>query len=217
MTAEFYLMTTKNLGSFLQSIVNAQAPQKFTTNFLIQLGFKSTSDRLLIQVLKGLSFLDSNGVPTDRYFQFLDKSQSKYILSDAIKEAYADLFQVNIKANELSVADVKNKLKTIFQGKKSEEIFQKMSKTFKELCDNADFTQTANTNIIKQEPKIEIKEEKYPNQNYNIPNYDSQNLSSLVNKSINTELHYNIQIHLPETKEIAVYDAIFESLKKHLL
>ena len=181
MTAEFYLMTTKNLGSFLQSIVNAQAPQKFTTNFLIQLGFKSTSDRLLIQVLKGLSFLDSNGVPTDRYFQFLDKSQSKYILSDAIKEAYADLFQVNIKANELSVADVKNKLKTIFQGKKSEEIFQKMSKTFKELCDNADFTQTANTNIIKQEPKIEIKEEKYPNQNYNIPNYDSQNLSSLVN------------------------------------
>jgi Family of unknown function (DUF5343) len=213
MIAEFYLMTTKNLGSFLQSIANAQAPQKFTSNFLVQLGFKSTSDRLLIQMLKGLSFLDSNGVPTDKYFQFLDKSQSKYILSDAIKEAYADLFQVNIRANELSVADVKNKLKTIFQGKKSEEIFQKMSKTFKGLCENADFTQTSN--IVKQEPKIEIKEEKY--QNYNIPNYDNQNLSALVNKSINTELHYNIQIHLPETKEIAVYDAIFESLKKHLL
>lgn len=30
-------------------------------------------------------------------------------------------------------------------------------------------------------------------------------------------LHYNIQIHLPETTNMAVYDAIFQSLKKHLL
>ena len=30
-------------------------------------------------------------------------------------------------------------------------------------------------------------------------------------------LHYNIQIHLPETTNMAVYDAIFQSLKKHLM
>lgn len=215
MIAEFYLMTTKNLGSFFQAISNAQSPPKFTTNFLIQLGFKSTSDRLLIQMLKGLSFLDSNGVPTDKYFQFLDNSQSKYILSDSIKEAYGDLFQINTKANELSVSEVKNKLKTIFQGKKSDDVLQYMSKTFKGLCDLGDFSQQ--NSIIKQEPKIDIKDDRNFERNYNAPNYDNQNLSALVNKSINTELHYNIQIHLPETKDIAVYDAIFESLKRHLL
>lgn len=215
MIADFYLMTTKNLSSFFQAISNAQAPSKFTTNFLIQLGFKTTSDRLLIRLLKGLTFIDSNGVPTDRYFQFLDKSQSRYILADAIKEAYADLFQINVKANELSDNEVKNKLKTIFQGKRTEEIFQKMSKTFKSLCENADFSQA--NQLLKQEPKIELKEEKFNQNNYNIPNFDNQNLSPLLTKSINTELHYNIQIHLPETKDIAVYDAIFESLKKHLL
>ena len=31
------------------------------------------------------------------------------------------------------------------------------------------------------------------------------------------ELHYNIQIVLPVTRDVAVFDAIFESLKKHLL
>lgn len=31
-----------------------------------------------------------------------------------------------------------------------------------------------------------------------------------------TQLHYNIQIHLPESRDQAVYDAIFKSLKKHL-
>lgn len=29
-------------------------------------------------------------------------------------------------------------------------------------------------------------------------------------------LHYNIQIHLPATKDIEVYNAIFKSLKEHL-
>jgi hypothetical protein len=30
-------------------------------------------------------------------------------------------------------------------------------------------------------------------------------------------LHYNIQIHLPPTKDVEVYNAIFKSLKEHLL
>ena len=30
-------------------------------------------------------------------------------------------------------------------------------------------------------------------------------------------LHYDIQIHLPTTTDIAVYNAIFKSLKEHLL
>ena len=179
MIAEFYLMTTKNLGSFFQTISNAQAPPKFTTKFLEQLGFKSTSDRLLIQMLKGLSFLDSNGVPTERYFQFLDNSQSKYILSDAIKEVYSDLFQINIRANEMSEIEVKNKLKTIFQGKKSDDVLRLIGKTFKGLCELGDFNHSSN--LVKQEPKIEIKEEKHNERTY-IPNYDNQNLSSLVNK-----------------------------------
>jgi hypothetical protein len=215
MIAEFYLMTTKNLGSFLQTIRNAQAPNKFTTKFLEQLGFKSTSDRLFIQMLKGLKFLDGNGVPVDRYFQFLDNSQSNYILADSIKEAYADLFQVNTKANELSENEVKNKLKTILLGKKSDDVLRFTAKTFKGLCALADFSYQ--NNILKQEPKIEFKDERHQNSNFNAPSYDQNNLTPLISKSISTELHYNIQIHLPETKDITVYDAIFESLKKHLL
>jgi hypothetical protein len=30
-------------------------------------------------------------------------------------------------------------------------------------------------------------------------------------------LHYNIQIHLPATKDVEVYNAIFKSLKEHLV
>jgi hypothetical protein len=30
-------------------------------------------------------------------------------------------------------------------------------------------------------------------------------------------LHYNIQIHLPATKDVEVFNVIFKSLKEHLL
>jgi hypothetical protein len=30
-------------------------------------------------------------------------------------------------------------------------------------------------------------------------------------------LHYNIQIHLPATKDVEVYNAIFKSLREHLV
>jgi len=34
---------------------------------------------------------------------------------------------------------------------------------------------------------------------------------------LNTELHYTIQIHLPATKDIEVFNAIFRSLRENLL
>jgi hypothetical protein len=30
------------------------------------------------------------------------------------------------------------------------------------------------------------------------------------------QLHYDIQIHLPESRDPAVFDAIFQALRKHL-
>lgn len=69
-----YLVAAKNLPSFLEAIRTARAPEKFTLRFIEDLGFKSTNDRLFIPVLKGLGFIEDNGVPKRRYFVFLDDS-----------------------------------------------------------------------------------------------------------------------------------------------
>jgi hypothetical protein len=65
-----YLTSVRNLGGILNSIVGAQAPEKFTTRFLKSLDYKSNSDRLVIGVLKGLGFLADDGRPTQRYFEY---------------------------------------------------------------------------------------------------------------------------------------------------
>src|SRR5713101_248490 len=117
-----YLVTTKNLEAFFNAIRGAKAPEHFTNKFLTQLDFSSSNDRLFISVLKGLGFLDDSGAPTQRYYAFLDQGESGKILAEAIREAYGDLFQINIKANQLNVDEVKNKLKTLTLGQKSENV-----------------------------------------------------------------------------------------------
>tara|TARA_B110001454_G_C12723340_1_gene436826 strand:+ start:40515 stop:40916 length:402 start_codon:yes stop_codon:yes gene_type:complete len=122
-----YLITTKNLESFLNAIVAARAPDKFTQKFLESLEFKSTNDRLFIKLLRSLGFLDGNGTPTQRYHDFLDQTQSKTVMAEAVKEAYSDLFNVKKDANTLSAQDVKGKLRTLTQGKKSDDVYNWMA------------------------------------------------------------------------------------------
>ncbi len=94
-----YLTSTKNLEGILNAIKGARAPEKFTQSFLESLEFKSSSDRLYIPILKGLGFLDVDAKPTERYYTFLDQSQSGAVLAEGIKGAYEELFKVNINAH----------------------------------------------------------------------------------------------------------------------
>lgn len=203
-----YLVTTKNLSAFFNAIISAKAPERFTNRFLEQLEFTSSNDRLYIALLKGLGFLDDSGVPTQRYFNFLDQTRSGAILAQAVEEAYADLFALNKRAYEMSAEDVKNKLRTLTQGQKSDHVLTLMSNTFKALCDYAEWNvKEATEATVSQPEKVRHPDQEPRRANAETPMIDSHLAS----------LHYNIQIHLPESRDIAVYDAIFRSLKEHLL
>lgn len=207
-----YLNSTKNLESIINSVINAKAPDKFTTKFLEDLGFKSSNDRLVIGIFKALGLIDDNGQPLQRYYEFLDQTQTKKILALGIQEAYEDLFNLRKDAQTLSNDEIKNKLKTLTQGQKSEKVISLMSMTFRALCDLADWSDGSSAGSISaahdtpgqdQDPPI-TQQESIKAQQYN---YSGGQMN----------LHYNIQIHLPETTNMAVYDAIFQSLKRHLM
>lgn len=202
-----YLTSFKNLKEILAAIQAAQAPKKFTVNFLLGLGYKSTNDRLIIGYLKALGFLGPSGEPTNRYYAFLDQSQAARVLAEAIQETYADLFQVNAKANELSNAEIKNKLKTLTQGQFSDSVLDKMAGSFKSISALADFSSpprvTPSTSVTPEPQKQHQK----PHENTPEGHSSQVHLGGLV---------YNIQLLLPESRDQAVYDALFRSLKEHL-
>jgi hypothetical protein len=158
-----YLTSTKNLEGILNSISGAQAPEKFTTRFLESLDYKTSSDRLVIGVLKSLGFLADDGRPTQRYFEYLDQTQSGRVLAEAVREAYSDLFQVNKNAHGMSRADVLNKFKTLSQGQYSESVLDKMASTFIALAGLADweshrsrqYSREPQSRSLSQRPKWE--------------------------------------------------------------
>lgn len=207
-----YLLKTSSLSDYFNAIQSAKAPDRFTLKFLKDLDFTSSNDRLLIGVLKGLGFIDDSGVPQQRYFDFLDQSNSGRILADAIEEAYSDLFNLRKDAQNMEIPDLRGKFKSLTQGQKSENVISNMAATFSALSQQADWSKPT----AKKQPEISEKKDEdldLEKKEENKANF-SVGLEGLESNKL--QLHYNIQLILPNSRDQAVYDALFSSLMKHL-
>jgi len=204
-----YVQAYGQLGKFFNKISEGQAPEKFTRQHLKDLGFSSSNHRALIPLLKGLGFLTSDGTPTARYMNFLDQSQSKKVLGEAVREAYADIFTLRASPKKSDKALIEGKFKSTFNT--SPTVAQLCASTFLSLLDLSEFVSKAETST-KDETSIgkQNNEEKTAPDVEVITNVDE-------NTNAKPELHYNIQIHLPPSKDIEIYNSIFKSLKEHLL
>lgn len=189
------------LGDFFNKLRDGQAPPLFTQQFLIDLGFKSNKQRAYIPILKALGFLTPDGKPTARYKDYRDHSQSKAIMGEALKEAYADLFLIKENPTSADSAAIEGKFKSYHNA--SDNVAINMRRTFMSLLELADIK-----NSPTKKTAIQDKEESAPTTLEQSPPH------AQLTKT--PGLHYNIQIHLPATKDIEVYNAIFKSLKEHL-
>jgi hypothetical protein len=215
-----YTLKPNAVPAYFDAILDAQAPERFSVKFLENLGFTSTNDRLFIGILKDLGFLNRDGAPQSRYFEFLDRSRSKQVLAAGVREAFADLFGINTKANDLPAIEVKNKLRTLYAGKKTDLVIGNIATTFRALCDYADFSepQTADSYSSSGSPDLQpgrpAQSDAVPQDGRNVAIRDGQ-ISGRGKINV-SGLQYHVNIVLPDTRDQAVYDAIFRSLREHL-
>lgn len=189
------------LSDFFNKIRDAQAPDKFTNQILKDLGFKSNNHRPFIPLMKSLGFLSAEGTPTPRYHDYRNHSLSKKVMGEALKEAYSDIFLIKSHPKSADKELIQGKFKSYHNA--SDNVASLMAKTFYAILALAE--------LDFETPKKKIKE---PEQHKSKPGtpatIKTEKISSLG-------LHYNIQIHLPATKDIEVYNSIFKSLKEHLI
>lgn len=210
-----YLLKTSNLGEFFNTIRAAKAPERFTVKFLKDLDFKSSNDRLLVGVLKGLKFIDDSGVPQQRYFDFLDQSNSGVVLAEAIEEAYSDLFNLRRDAQTMEAQELRGKFKSLTQGQKSDNVINNMVSTFLALCEQAEWGKPKKSKAkSKPAPSDKPDKDAAPTSEEQAVEIETPRVAESVGK---LQLHYNIQLILPSSRDQAVFDALFTSLKKHLL
>jgi hypothetical protein len=195
------------LGEFFGKIRDAQAPDKFGHQNLKDLGYKSNNHRPFIPLMKSLGFLSSEGSPTQRYHEYRNHSKSREIMGEAIKEAYSDIFLIKSNPTEKDKDLVQGKFKSYHNA--SDNVAKLHSNTFYALLDLADLNHNPKPKVVIQD-KQEEKQSLPENKSSDLP-------PSKMLSASKVGLHYNIQIHLPATKDVEVYNAIFKSLKEHLI
>jgi hypothetical protein len=191
--AEKFTYTTvpNSLRGFIKGIPDRSKPDKVTVKYLKQIGFKSSNDATMIKVMKFVGFLDSAGAPNEAYTQYLNKDKGPAVMAECVKNSYADLFKVYPKPHAQSDSALQN----FFRESKglAAKTVNLMAATFKVLCEYADFSKD-NTTPIRA---------------------GGQGVNSGTGPT-GTQIHLNIQVVLPSNAQPAEYDAIFESLAKHL-
>jgi len=205
---ESYVNNVGNLVKFLEAIKTAGIPERITFEFLKTLGFKSSNDRPIISVLKSVGFLDQNGTPTDAYRAFRDPHNGPRVLGRALRTAYSDLYLANTKAHDLPLEKLRGVIAT--KTSKGDGVVKLIAGTFKALAKAADFSGEG-LEPAKDNNK-QLKEEDASHK------ADAREGGAVHARLDDAPMfHYNIQIHLPTTTDVTVYNAIFKSLREHLL
>ncbi len=201
-----YTKAYGQLPDFFSKIREGQAPERFTQQLLKDLGFTSSNHRAFIPILKELGFLSPDGKPTSRYHEYRDYSKSKKVMAEALKEAYSDIFLINAKPTDADKEMVQGKFKSYHNV--SDNVAKYMMNTFYALLGLADLDHLSESKISVAKKQDENKEA----EKISVSKTETLPTPAISHPS----LHYNIQIHLPATKDIEVYNAIFKSLKEHL-
>jgi hypothetical protein len=206
-----YLSTVKNINGIMDAVKRAGVPDRFTYEFLKQLGFGSSGDRPTIPVLKAIGFLTEGGEPTDRYRRFKDPATAGAAMAEGLRDAYSDLFAINTDAQTKSSTELKGMFGRLSD--KGDAVNKKMATTFKALAELGDFSLPAGSAAGAGSSPAPIVAEGVE---ATAESGADDNALSVRNGSAVFSLRHDVHVHLPATTDIAVYNAIFRSLKETL-
>lgn len=203
-----YVVSPGNIDKALTGIKSAAVPEKVSQDFVKTiLKITGSSGDQMTSFLKKLGLANPDGSPNDIYKRFRNPPSSGAAIASAIKYAYAPLYKRNEFMHELSDADL---LGLIIEetGLSHDAPAAKLTAScIKHLKAFADFnTKSEQQRIALAKPEGEeaIRPPPAP------PQTDT-------GRSLGLNLGYTINLNLPATADPEVFDAIFKSLKEHLL
>ncbi len=201
------MVNVGTLKKALDKIKEAATPERFTTDYLSDtLGMKGGAARPVIPFLKKMGFLSENGVPTDLYRQFRNPSASGHAAAEGLKKAYAPLFTKNENAQKLSDSDLKGLVLEATGLDHDSRVATAITGSFKHLKSLATFDSKPSQSTV-----LTVAEHSAPPP----PAPERRDLGGEL--PIGMNLSYTINLNLPATPDINVFNAIFRSLKENLL
>ena len=190
------------------AIKSASVPPKFTQDYMSTLlDLKSSSYRAMIPLLKKLGFLDPSNVPTQAYRDYRDDLRSGAVMAHRLREAYAPLFAAHEYVWKLDKKNLESKIKTVTGVGDDDANLYAVVGTFLELSKLAQWNGA---------PSRDEKPSEQPAPKFEQGAGDRSPDRELLGGG-RLRLAYTINLNLPATTEIEVFNAIFKSLRQNLL
>ncbi len=163
----------------------------------------------MIPLLKRLGMLASDGTPTPLYDQFRNADTQASAMSRAIKAAYAELYDRNEYAHDLTKDKLVNLITEITGAAKDDATTRLIVSTFEGLKKFADFDASEPPQKADDKPPAE------PDRSRSL--VDDSIRKQASDDHVGFNVSYTINLNLPETTNPEVFNAIFRALRENLL
>lgn len=208
-----YLSAPGNISKAFTAIQLAATPERVSQDFVkTVLKIPGGSGDQMTAFLRRLGFVGSDGSPTELYRQYRNPDLSRQAMGRAIKRTYTDLE----KRNEYYHSLADEKLKQLIIEETGEAADSRnvalMLQTLKNLISLADFDSTTKQDLVSQGPTDED-----PQLKQRQSDREAIHNTAGSTKPVGMNLSYTINLNLPATTDIEVFNAIFKSLREHLL
>lgn len=209
-----YSTSVGTLEKLLEKIKAASTPERFTQDFVsTKLAMKGGTVMALIPFLKKMGFVASDGTPTELYKEFRNPKKSRLAVGKSFRKLYQRLYEMNEYVHDAGDQDVLGLIVECTGGEEDSGATKYTLSTFNMLRKIADFD-SEDTSDIENGGGLNTQSFS-PNQSMQPLPQISAPQSASTGKGIN--LSYTINLNLPATKDIEVFNAIFKSLKEHIL
>jgi len=207
-----YSTSIGTLENMLEKIKTASVPERFTQDFVkTKLAMKGGTAASCIPFLKKMGFVSSDGTPTESYREFRNPKKSRIAIGRAFKKLYTRLYEMNEYIHDVTDNEALGLIVECTGGEKDAAATKYTLATF---------------NLLRKLSDFDAVEQSEPESNFSelLPKSAPETISlppplahSPPTSSKGLNLSYTINLNLPATKDVEVFNAIFKSLKEHLL
>lgn len=167
------------------------------------MGATGGAARPIIPILKATGLLNQSGAPTELYAQFQTEAGRPAAALQALRNGFGEVFRRNQYAHRADEAALVDVIVAITGLPKKEGIVRYILATFQAFQEMAKLAR-------EDSPAQEAADDSQIQDVQPVP-------QGRLSGSGGLQLAYNINVVLPETTNVEVYNAIFRSLKANLL
>jgi len=207
-----YVTVIGTLEKILDKIKSASVPDKFSQDFVADtLAMKGGTARATIPFIKKMGLVQTDGTPTDRYKEFRNPAKSGRAVAAAMKDMYRTLFEMNENVHKLENSKLKGLIVEATGAEANSLMVSRTLATFNALKNIATFGTSTQEQPQSGAPAPLVTAQRA------VPDRESENNERSGRAVEGINLAYTINLNLPATNDIEVFNAIFKSLKQHLL